>query len=278
MTTQNKIIDLDQELKAIELYLTQTWDGFDKLDSHEFLAQIWSQAHKKIQHDFRPHELLEFTDSLQELSKSDILINDNIKSSELFYMVLISASKLKDTIEKQCDFHKVVSAIMREIKSNFPEYTYLKPQGWEELAQNYSDHDGMGEDKYEIIKKSFKGRVLPVNGTPLFEISVSLPHVMYDDKCQGRKPIEVLVGAIVSRSCALIEINNSHKMVVEWQELITQLQQNTSDTLQFEFKEPLNQALEYIIANNKLGEEYNEDNVLKILGINTGNNKKLKNT
>jgi len=179
MTTQNKIIDLDQELKAIELYLTQTWDGFDKLDSHEFLAQIWNQVYKKIQHEFRPHELVTLTNSLKELSKSDILINDTIKSSELFYMVLISSSKLKDTIEKQLNFHKVVSEIMGEIKSHFPEYTYLKPQGWEELAQNYSNYDGMGEDKYEIIKKSFKGRVLPVNGAPLFETSVSLPHVMY---------------------------------------------------------------------------------------------------
>ena len=72
----------------------------------------------------------------------------------------------------------------------------IQPNGWDELAKDYSDFDGM-EEMGDVSAK-FEGYDDATACSFGFPVKVSLPHVMYDDFCQGRDNLQVLFGALVS--------------------------------------------------------------------------------
>ena len=92
------------------------------------------------------------------------------------------------------DYSQHVDALIENIKKSWN--VSARPKGYNEFIKDYKDFKGQEElDETEMLKE-FDGcddsgaRSFP------FPIRISTPHVAYDDICQGRKPLETLIGAI----------------------------------------------------------------------------------
>lgn len=245
------LFDQEKEIQAIKNYISTTWDGADKFDSDAFFNKVWDMSNELLKNKYDQYGFSELYDSLKEVQElPNILINGHMNSSELLMNFIISSSKLSDSLKKSNDFEKSVNSILSKTKSEFPEAKNMKPKDWIKFGKNYRDYQGMDELDTDSLKKLFNGIHSGTAGTSSFEVRTSLPHVMYDDKCQGRKPLEVLVGSIFCHSYVMNEKNNATKMINEWKLLVEKLEEQPVKELQFEFQEPLNKALLEIIKND----------------------------
>lgn len=267
------LVDSEKELLAITNYVASTWDGFDKVNAPEFFSKIWNDVTTLTKNKFTEHAFHNLVIHIMDeypAGAEPKIINEKIKPSDLLRSLMIGKSYLSDMTNQNWDYEKNVNKILVEVKKEFPDAGKLKPKGWSKMAKGYNDYDGMEELDGTELKANFKGMHSGTAGSASFEVRVSLPHVIYDDKCQGRKPLEVLVGAILGHAYVMSEHNNSSKMLTEWVELCNKLK--TSNSIQHEFKEPLNQAL-YAMIDSEVFD--NNPESLKILGIETPK-KKLK--
>ena len=185
--------------------------------------------------------------------------------------ILIRTSLLSDIVKEGWDYEKNVNIILAEVKKDFPDASSLRPKGWYKISKDYKDFDGMIGLDTATLSDKFKGMDSSTAGASSFEVRVSLPHVMYDNKRQGRKPLEVLVGAMLGHAYVMSEHNNNSKMLKEWIDFSKEMK--TSST-PYKFKEPLNQALNAIIEFK----DYSANNpkALEILGIEPSIKKKLR--
>lgn len=244
------VIDSDKELNAITHYICTTWNGFTEKNASDFFKQAWNYCNDMLKNHFDQYVFLDFIKTLYDLNDLPNVKINGMNSKELPMFFLISNSVLKDTISKNWNYEKNVTTIIHHLKDNFPYASKVRPKNWHKLAKNYSDYDGIQELNSDYLKQLFGGMNSATAGSSSFEIRTSLPYVMYDDKCQGRKPLEVLIGAIVGHAYVMNEKNNSAKMLQEWIQLKEHLLDNPGKDTHFEFKEPLNQALFHIMKNN----------------------------
>lgn len=260
----NYLIDSESELNAITSYITQTWDGFETPESKELFKKIWNESNKLLKHQFDQHVFLDFIKIFYKIKESlDIHIN-GVNSKEFPMHFIISNSALHDTVENSFNYEKSVKNMLSDIVTEISDVKNIRPKGWNNLSENYEEYIGINEIDYKNLKKLFTGIDSATASSLSFEVRTSLPHVMYDYKSQARKPLEVLVGAILAHSFAMNEKNNSVKMLSEWQELESQLKENLNEDINFDFTEPLNKALVDVIKNQ--GEIKNS--TLQILSLN----------
>lgn len=96
------------------------------------------------------------------------------------------------TEEDLSDFEKLVKPLIEYIRSNW-NVKDLKPKNYDSFTEDYTDYDGMDELNIE-----FDG---VLDDTPCghsFPVSCSLPHVAYNEICQGRDPLTTLIYSAVS--------------------------------------------------------------------------------
>lgn len=76
----------------------------------------------------------------------------------------------------------------------------VKPKGYETSCKKYCDFDGMEEwddNERGTQEDEFNGFDDGNDGVNFVRV-VSLPHIIYDDLCQGRPPIQMLISACIS--------------------------------------------------------------------------------
>ena len=76
----------------------------------------------------------------------------------------------------------------------------VKPIGYSEFCESYCDFDGMEawqDNERGKQEDEFNGFDNGSDGVN-FVSTVSLPHIAYDDTCQGRPPIQMLISACIS--------------------------------------------------------------------------------
>lgn len=264
------LFDEKKEIQSITSYITANWDGLDKFDSPAFFQKIWDNVNVDLKNNIDQYAFSDLSTYLLSLKNlPNILINNEINSIDLAMNFIISYNALAETLKKDWDFEKKVNSIISTINTEFPDAKKIKPKGWNKLAKNYIDYAGMNELNNYIIEK-FTGMNSGTACSFSFDVSTALPHVMYDDKCQNRKPLQTLVGAIVGHAYVMNEKNNTHKIKKEWSQFKTLLEEPGITEIKFTFEEPLNQALFNIMKTNLEV----TSSALKILGIN--NRKKIK--
>ena len=99
---------------------------------------------------------------------------------------------------KEFDFGKHADALVKYIK----KYWNISavPKGYKEFCKNYTDFDGQNEAanmEAEMLKE-FEGHDGDGSMAFSFPMTISLAHTAYDDICQGRNPLRVLIAAIFS--------------------------------------------------------------------------------
>ncbi len=260
----SKLIDSNKELEAITKYISNTWNGFTDKTSAKFFEKVWNDSNDMLKNHFDQYAFTDFIENFNEIKGLSKIKVNGVNAKNLPMYFIIGTYKLEDVISKNWDYKKNVNNILLSIKEDFPYAFKAKPKNWNILAKNYVDYDGMDTLNNKELRELFGGINSGTATSPSFEVRTSLPHVMYENKSQGVKIAEVLIGAIVGHTYVMNEINNSQKMLKEWVDLKKQIELRTSDDISFEFKEPLNQALFDIMRNN--GEVKPE--VFNILNIN----------
>ena len=105
--------------------------------------------------------------------------------------------KLKDLQStSQFSFSNEIDAILKYVKKNWD--VKASPKGYKAFKKGYQDYQGMEELNEATLQKKFKGHGDGSVGAPGFVVKISLPHTTYDDTNQGRRPLETLLGAILS--------------------------------------------------------------------------------
>ena len=104
------------------------------------------------------------------------------------------AYKLKDL--KSFQFSKEMDAILKYLKKHWR--ISASPKGYKEYLKDYQDFKGIENLDEAGLLKSFDGHGDGGTSSFPFPIRVSLPHVAYDDRGQGRGTVETLLGAVLA--------------------------------------------------------------------------------
>lgn len=127
------------------------------------------------------------------------------------------------TVDGDWDFSDQADAVVRKMQAAHPWLSKALPRGYAELAVNYRDFDGQeeygesGRDARDAAE--FAGANTAGACVVAFPHQVALPYVMYDDKCQGRRPAYVLVSAIYGHFLRIAEFMNTQEMLQALKEL-----------------------------------------------------------
>jgi hypothetical protein len=191
---EGAFIDTAHELDAMVSFTQSRWDG-SKEDIEKVITIAWQESLEKTHNIF------------DKYGHTDIIKNwDKNKTPELNiegYEWYLALSSLADIVSEKWDYEKVVKNIIQKVKKEVEKPGTLLPQGWKKLAKNYNDYDGMEEYALEHSQNDaneFKGVDSNSASAAGYPGRIALPHVMYGDKCQGRKPLEELVGAVLGHA------------------------------------------------------------------------------
>jgi hypothetical protein len=101
------------------------------------------------------------------------------------------------------NFSNEMDAILRFIKKRWN--IKAEPKEYRKYIKNYQDYQDMDTLDEKALLKAFKGHGDGGVCSPPFVTRVSLPHVAYEDKGQGRKPLRTLLGAVLGHGMLLGE-------------------------------------------------------------------------
>jgi hypothetical protein len=221
------LLDTDYEIKAIIDFVSLHWEGFEQNEFKDILMFAWNAGLQYGKDNFNRYDLTEFISEWLEERKQvktwlsySSLEEDEIglvASYDSIYKsivgIMLYASKLDTYIMKDWNYEKITSQITSKIKNEYNNVDKIKPKGWKELSDGYSDFDGMKEYVNPQGENAFKG----VNSSGVssggFDLRISLPQVMYGEKCQGRSVLLELIGAIMAHAMFVQTNNNTQKIL-----------------------------------------------------------------
>lgn len=234
---KNKI-DSDIEINHLVEFVKNRWSDTGNLE--KVMRSAWEMSEPLTKNFFDQYGFTDFvtnwTDSrenspkwkISDEEKSLISTYDSIYS--FAYSVLISSGKLEKIISENFNYESTVKKMMTELRSQYENTASFKPLGWKELAKNYSDFDGYEEytkKQEKIDKKEFKGANSDSATSGGFHSRVVLHNVMYDDKCQSRKPLDTLVGATLAHRYFVSSHNNTLEIIEELEKVKNFFEQDT---------------------------------------------------
>jgi hypothetical protein len=88
---------------------------------------------------------------------------------------------------------------------------HLKPKGYKKFLEDYKDYKGMEDPQLNKDEEEFDSFDDSGVSCYAFPTRVSLPHVAYEDKGQGRKPHRVLFGSLVAHGHARGEVYGKYE-------------------------------------------------------------------
>ena len=272
-------INEDGEKLAIYDFISSRWENYNDKELRKIVELVWQKTIDVRKHVFSPYFATDIvSDWLEERKQSskwqnnsqytkkdiEVLISYDYLHVSLMKLI-INTSKVVDFLNEQFDYEKTSKNITSLIRQEYHDSSKMKPKGWKELNKNYDGFNSM--EQYDSKQKQdfqdFTGSYVSHPAVHHFVVRVSLPHVMYDDKEQGRKPLETLVGAIMTHTILVREHNNSHLLKEElkslqekfnhedyYKEIIYKIDWN---------KETKNSLLELLLTLNNQVPELTED-------------------
>lgn len=78
------------------------------------------------------------------------------------------------------------------------------------LKQGYKDFDGAHDPEHDL-SEDFEGVGFVLQSADDLPVRLSLLHVVYDQVCQARSPLEVLIGACITHGSRLGELHERFK-------------------------------------------------------------------
>lgn len=230
-------INTDNELAALTEHIEKHWDGFDKHNINDVMATIWNHTLPLTKYATETHDMIGIIEKWQKerndynnwikagtsMSESEFI---NLKPldavNKSIMWLIIGPMDIQSAFSDKWDYEKVCKNIIEELKAEFPGIAKIKPKGWLKLSRDYESYDGMDEylaNQKAIDVKEFKGINSGTASSHSFTTRVALPYVMYNDKDQGVKALETLVGSIVAHAYAVACQNNNLDLLNDVQAL-----------------------------------------------------------
>ena len=117
--------------------------------------------------------------------------------------------KSVEELQKIGDYEAHCLALLEHLMLNWEGLNDVKPNGYDAFIKDYDDFQGMEEWDENIRPQQeavFNGFNNAAAGGFNFVGTTSLPHIAYDDLCQARSPVQMLIGACVSYGWACGEV------------------------------------------------------------------------
>lgn len=227
-------VNTDEEKLKVSAYLMKTWDGFSQEEATKFVDIVWDEATQLVSAYTEGYAFTESVEKLQKLLEDSALwLHEGFQSSEikattlnlrdklyrLPMAILISSSELSNGFRDIWDYEKAVNLLSNQVKADLPTANKWRPKGWSKMAKNYKEYEGIKELSSEDLCKEFGGFYSGGAACGPFPVRISLPHVMYDDKEQGNKPLQVLIGSLLAQVMEITAHNNDVRTLKALDEL-----------------------------------------------------------
>lgn len=268
MKELNPEVNIDYEIDAIVDFVGLKWTPIDNLK--EIVTAIKDKATHDARALFDTYDVFEYAHPLIEARRNKLEQVSNSKSAYLYdhtchllNEIIIHSSKVRDgalNIDGNWYFENKTKPIVKGLIKQYPELSKIKPNGWNAFIKNYSDFDGQEEYDPEEDRNLFRGVNTESACAADLPGRLALPYVAYDDRCQGRKPSEVLIGSIYAQFIRIMEYKNSLGVC----NALEALGLPNTDSLVFELNiKTDNPLLKVIMA--LASEPYTEDDYLESL-------------
>lgn len=227
-------IDEQEEGEHIVQYLLQNWSGAPSQEMAEVVSKIWQKALKVSEHQMSKDLLFDFVTGWLDFRKnclnwksagcemSEEQIEKSLLEDKLYLLprqLLFASMQLERLLSKSSSYGSYVTRvneIISIVKEEFKSATKLRPNNWKSMLKNYKDYDGIAQIDHQKLAQEFKGSNFQYAGALSFSERVHVAHVAYDYTNQDRKPLEVLVGAILTHAHQVNSKNNEIRMLKEW--------------------------------------------------------------
>lgn len=225
------IINVDSECQAVADFVAPRW-GVSSAQLLPLVVQIRERAHEIWRSWIEEHEPY-FALRRLEQRRCDMLLSGELSPrargiASFYDSISHQTSRMGFGLRALCnaglclgnpnaswDFSKQADGLSSSIRKNFPWVSDLKPSGWDDLAKNYDDFDGMQEWDKKGEDALFDGHCSDGVRSDGLVGSLSLPSVMYNHFGQGRNPTRSLVSGIFSHFLFVFSHNNSAEITNE---------------------------------------------------------------
>lgn len=228
----NVQVNLAAEIQAIADFLPSRWENVENpqalaqavADAALYDGRFWFNQYdiSEALHG-RADARRELLEALEGEGGSLSLYDQPCRMLSNMAMAVSKVHEAGQTVDGKWDFGDKADAVARKVQAALPWLSRAKPLGYAELAANYSDFDGQREycesDKWSVDADDFAGADTAGACVSAFPHQVALPYVMYDDKCQGRRPPRALVSAIYGHFLRIAEYINAQAMLQAIKEL-----------------------------------------------------------
>ena len=164
------------------------------------------------QHDDCSHEAFRFREKFITKNYPEKDVYDDVVY-EYLYNTWLGRRDYANYGTNKFDFGDRVQDVLAEANVLFDSLSTQTPNGYPAFIANYDDFDGQEEycnQQQTIDESEFHGTDASECRSFPFPATVAMPYVAYDDLCQGRKPIIMLVSAILAQGLGHTqELNNS---------------------------------------------------------------------
>lgn len=223
--TDTTEVDINREVAAVAAFLATTWTPIQGLP--EIIERIKDHAFEKARAWIDGHPIWQRLSAMEDARTARLeaaALGDEEKTYAPVYdgpvsllqgMALCSRD-LREAgvnLDGRWDYEKVVNALSRGLRQDHPQLGGARPLGWEALAKDYCDFDGMAEFDQQAAAAGFDGADATTVGAGNLVSRTALPYVMYDEMCQGRKAYTVLVGAIFAHFLTIAEHRNTQELL-----------------------------------------------------------------
>jgi len=175
------------------------------------------------------------------------------------------------------DYSKHLEALLKAIKGIWN--IRVSSKEYSEFIKDYQDFKGQEDLDEKAILKLFDGCDNTGVGSFSFPISISIPHIAYNDICQGISPLHTIIGAVFGYGIAygmrMEEIgknSNTHYRLNSIAHCICMMDGNNNhekkELYRRELNEYFNVKVDHMITSkkyNKLHDEVNKRNVIPMI-------------
>lgn len=238
---------LNQELNHLIDYSKKHWTGFDEFNSDGFFNQLWSDAIKATNKEFRSDPFTNLVESLIPLhEKHDpVLVNGKIKSDEIGIQLLISSMMIDKYIkETNPQYSKTLSKLMINLKKDFPGCVKIKPADWDKIKSDEKLQESLPLVNEKSLNKEFKGMYSGTAACASFPARISIQYTLHDYDNQIR-PFETFVGAALGQAFAVSENINVQEIKKDLKSLLKDIKSHikTQHNVEFYFSNPIGQLI-----------------------------------
>lgn len=217
-------INLDAEESAISQYLAQKWTPISNLQAlvHDIRVQACHGARALVSNSVstsivqmcraREAALTTAAPGLEH-DKPGLLFDAIGHFLRELMTLLFDHESVALSLDGPWDYSRRVSRLRLQLAQKYPDLVGARPLGWNTLENGYADFDGQAEYDESADCALFQGTRVESAGAAHFVARTALPYVIYDEKCQGRKACDVLVGALYAQFLGLQEFLNTQQLL-----------------------------------------------------------------